>query len=164
MPRVASFSFVNDVPTEGGLYALYGGSGRSQRVAYVGISRSSLRQRIRQHFVRQDSSIVTGTSAVSLNPNLVTRVEWWVHERFDDVNTLRAAEIVAFDQLNPVLRSSGRPHGDATEIAEAPDFRSWMIDVLASPTGCASVRSLSNAWEKIDALEQRIRALEVESR
>jgi excinuclease UvrABC nuclease subunit len=62
---------------------LYGGTGRGRHVAYVGIS-GNLRNRIRQHFLRRDSSVVTGTSAASLNPDLVTRIEWWLHERFEE--------------------------------------------------------------------------------
>jgi hypothetical protein len=79
-----------------------GGTGQSRHVAYVGIS-GNLRSRIRQHFLHRDSSIVTGTSAASLNPGLVTRLEWWPSEKFEDRSKLQAAERVAFDVLEPTL-------------------------------------------------------------
>ena len=63
---------ISALPNAPALYALYGGKGQRKFVAYIGIA-DKLRQRISQHLVRRDSSIVTGTSIVSLNPDQVTQ-------------------------------------------------------------------------------------------
>lgn len=67
---------ISELPGAPAVYAMYGGLGRAAYVAYVGLA-SNLRQRLTQHFIRRDSSVVTGAAAVSLNPDLITRVEWW---------------------------------------------------------------------------------------
>ena len=61
------FSTAYDLPNRPAVYALYSGNGNSRYVAYVGIA-GKLKQRITQHFIRRDSSVATGVSAVSLNP------------------------------------------------------------------------------------------------
>jgi hypothetical protein len=40
--------------------------------------------------------VVTGASAVSINPDLVTQVRWWLHPSFQDPAHVAAAELVAF--------------------------------------------------------------------
>ena len=86
---------------------MYGGHDRARYVAYVGIA-DKLKRRIVQHLVSRDSSIATGTSAVGLNPDYVTEIRWWEHQRFSDRNALIAAELVAFEFFDPALRSRGR--------------------------------------------------------
>jgi excinuclease UvrABC nuclease subunit len=61
------------------VYAMYGAHGSDLDVAYVGIE-GHLKRRIEQHLIRRDSSVTTGTSVVSLNPELVTKLHWWEHE------------------------------------------------------------------------------------
>ncbi|MCD4782602.1 MAG: GIY-YIG nuclease family protein [Candidatus Eremiobacteraeota bacterium] len=91
-----SSSFLSNVPKYPAVYAMYGGTGRSQYVAYVGIAKN-LRQRLEQHLIRRDSSVTTGTSASTLNPDYVTEIRWWTHSRFSDRAALEAAEIIAFN-------------------------------------------------------------------
>jgi hypothetical protein len=74
---------LSQVPNGPAVYALYGGRGRGAHIAYVGMT-DKLRQRIAQHLVRRDSSVVTGVSVVSLNPNLVSEMRWWHHITFQD--------------------------------------------------------------------------------
>jgi hypothetical protein len=89
------------------VYALFGGHGKGLYVAYVGIA-DSLKRRIVQYLVRRDSSVATGTSAVGLNPDYVIVVDWWEHPDFAERFKLQVAELVAFDVLNPALRSRGK--------------------------------------------------------
>jgi excinuclease UvrABC nuclease subunit len=70
-----------DVPKGPAIYAMYGGEPPRSWVAYVGDA-GNLRQRLTQHFVNRDSSVVTGTSAAGLNIDHVTRVDWWEHPRW----------------------------------------------------------------------------------
>src|SRR5215469_8911275 len=73
---------IAQLPNVPAVYALYGGQSRALHVAYVGLA-TKLKSRIMQHLVTRDSSVTTGIHAVSLNPDFVTRVEWW--EYFDFV-------------------------------------------------------------------------------
>lgn len=164
MHTTTSFDFVGDLPTDPAIYALYGGTGRGRHVAYVGTS-SNLRNRIRQHFVRRDSSIVTGTSAASLNPDLVTRLEWWLHERFADTTARRAAELIALEVFEPALRSRGRVTEEAESLSEDPQFRTEMEEFFEEePTGSVEVPTLSDALDRIQELEGRVSELEEEIR
>lgn len=63
------------LPRVPAVYLMLGGSPRF--AAYVGIG-GDLRERVSQHLVKRDSSVVTGTTAVGLNPDHVREVglEW----------------------------------------------------------------------------------------
>ena len=74
---------IKNLPSVPAVYALVGGRGSRSYVAYVGIG-GKLKGRIVQHLVRKDSSVTTGTTATSLNPEHVTQVRWWEAEEFID--------------------------------------------------------------------------------
>ncbi|MHA2067885.1 MAG: hypothetical protein ACXABY_26270 [Candidatus Thorarchaeota archaeon] len=157
MKRVSSISKLPSCPA---VYALYGGKDRGVYVAYVGTSKS-MKQRIGQHLVNRDSSVTTGTSAVGLNADYVTKIAWWEHSGFDDQDFLRAAELVAFDVLDPALRSRGQVTDRAKELHGSKDFHREMTAVFqAEPAGELSIPSLEEALNRIDELERRIAALE----
>ena len=121
-----------DTPNRSAIYALYAGSGRSHYVVCVGIA-GKLRQRLIQHFVRRDSSVTTGVSAVSLNPDLITDIEWWENRAFDECAALEAAELIAFEQMEPALRSRGAARQEARQSAAKPEFRQQMMELLSGP-------------------------------
>ena len=149
-----------DVPRRPAVYALYGGRSKKAWVAYVGIA-GNLRQRLVQHFERRDSSIVTGVSAVGLNIDAVTSVEWWESRDFDDRTRLRAAEVIAFEVLDPALRSRGGVTREAEELAGTKRFSAKMQRLLANgPTGRYRPTSLTELEEKIAQLQQRVENLE----
>jgi hypothetical protein len=104
------------IPNSPGIYALYSGESR-RYVAYVGIA-GNLKNRIGQHLVRRDSSVTTGTGAVRLDPDHVREVAWWSSPFFDDRCRLEAAELLAFEVLNPTLRSRGVPSEQVRELGE----------------------------------------------
>jgi hypothetical protein len=66
---------ISRLPGVSAMYAMYGGRGRGLHVAYVGIA-DDLRGRISQHLIKRDSSVTTGTSAVGLNPDLISEIRW----------------------------------------------------------------------------------------
>ncbi len=153
-------SSVRELPSEPAVYAMYGGQGRSAYVAYVGLA-GNLRQRLAQHLISRDSSVVTGVSAVSLNPELVTRVEWWTGEGFEERAVLEAAELIAFDVLEPVLRSRGGITERAKQLHADANFNEKMRTMFASPpAGVLTIHSLQHALERIEELERRVKALE----
>ncbi len=105
-------------PKKPGVYALYAGIAGNKYVAYVGIAKN-VRQRLVQHLIRRDSSIVTG---VSLNPDKVTEVRWWILPD-EESKYLQEAEVVAFNVLNPVLRSRSPISEPVHYIARSDDFK-----------------------------------------
>jgi hypothetical protein len=112
--------------------------------------------------LRRDRSVVTGTSAASLNPDLVTRIEWWLHDRFEEREFLQAAELIAFDELDSALRSRGIITAGAEALAERKDVDQMVRSMLKEPTGSVDVPTLSEALSAIERLEERIDALEKE--
>ena len=154
------FSPIYNLPTVPAVYALYSGGRGPQYVAYVGIA-GILKRRIVQHFIRRNSSVTTGASAVSLNPDLLTRMEWWEHPTFDKTVNLKAAEMLAFDVLQPALRSRGREDKAGRDVYDDPKFKETMVALFdGKPTGAISFLTLTQAMHRIDHLEKRIEALE----
>lgn len=158
--RVLTTRFLSSLPNEPAVYALYGGHGSAAHVAYTGIA-GKLRQRVAQHLVLRDSSVATGTSAAVLNPDYVTRVEWWTRPEFSDRSVLEAAELVAFEVLNPALRSRGTTSAAARACYEDADFRARMREVFeGEPDESLDVPTLATALQRIEELEERLRVLE----
>lgn len=154
------FSSISDLPNVPAVYAMYGGRNRSRYVAYVGIA-GDLRSRINQHLVLRDSSIATGVSAVHLNPDYVSEIRYWTHENFGDTAFREAAEIIAFEILNPALRSRGAITARARQLCENPDFCGEMKLLFSGePTGFVIIPTLQTALEKINQLEKRIIEIE----
>ena len=101
------------LPRAPAVYAMYE-SGRW--VAYVGMA-GQRHSRLSQHFVRRDSSVVTPAAPVRLDIDHIRCVDWWEHESLADRDVLHAAELVAFDVLDPVLRSRGSPTAAARDVS-----------------------------------------------
>lgn len=154
------FSAISDLPDRPAIYVLHAGGSRTY-VAYVGIAGSSLRNRIRQHFLRRDSSVTTGTSAVSLDPDQVCELTWWEHERFGERHALEAAELVAFELFEPTLRSRGGVQSASERLARDGAFQQQMRAHLSSaPAGRIRFPTLADAFARIEKLEARLRELE----
>lgn len=157
MPVLTDLSALPSVPA---VYALYGGRGAVRSVAYVGVA-ERLKQRIRQHIVSRDSSVVTGVSVVRLNPDLITEVAWWTHPAFAERSGLEAAEMVAFDALQPTLRSRGASQSEARRLYQDEGFYAEMSALFAAgPAGTLAILTLSDALERIAELERRVATLE----
>ncbi|HEU5439601.1 MAG TPA: GIY-YIG nuclease family protein, partial [Ktedonobacterales bacterium] len=149
----------SQLPSGPAIYALFGGKERLH-AAYVGIA-GNLRSRIKQHLVNRDSSVTTGASPVSLNPELIIEVRWWEHPAFADRVRLEAAELVAFDVLEPTLRSRGSVSDAVCALQTDAAFYSAMrLLVSADPSGRLVIPTLQDALDRIERLEERVRALE----
>ena len=154
------FSLISKLPPVPAVYALYGVTGQRTYVAYVGKS-TNLKDRIEQHFIRRDSSVTTGVSAASLNPNRIAEIRWWRSDDFSGAAALEAAEEIAFQVLNPTLRSRGQTTQRARTLLDDPEFRGTMSAVFdKEPAGKIQFSDLSDAIERISDLEERVRALE----
>ncbi len=145
----------SDLPKVPAVYALYGGRDRTRHVAYVGVASTSLRSRIEQHLVRRDSSVTTGVSAVSLNPEHVTGLA------FAQKDVLHAAELVAFDVLAPALRNRGGVRSGARALYGDDAFRRGLTALFGSePSGRMEVLTLGDTLEHIAQLQRRVEAIE----
>ncbi len=154
---------IKDLPLVPAVYALLGGHGSRSYVAYVGIA-GKLKGRIVQHLVRRDSSVTTGTTATSLNPDHVTEVRWWEAEEFMDEDSLHAAEVLAIEVLDPALRSRGSVRSKALELLDAPEFdERFRVLFEGEPTGKLEVPNLAGALERIAELEKRLGEFEAGS-
>jgi hypothetical protein len=149
-----------DLPQAPGVYALFGGRGGGHHVAYVGIG-SKVRTRVQQHLLRRNSSVTTGESVVSLNPDLVTEVRWWCRDEFDRPGVLEAAEQVAFEVLSPTLRSRGRLGSEAEVALRRAGFRERMVTVFEGDAdGRLTIPTMADALERLAKLEDRVQQLE----
>ena len=150
----------SDIPAWEAVYAMYDRT-PSSAAAYVGES-ANLRARLVQHFVRRDSSVVTGASAAGLNIDLVRVVQWWEHDCFDDKTRRVAAELVAFDVLDPTLRSRANASDGAWKIYDDDEqFTARMRDLFATPpTGRLTLPSLADVAQDVADLADRVEALE----
>lgn len=155
---------IADLPSQPAVYALYGGRGRGLHLAYIGSARD-LRTRITQHLIRRDSSVTTGASVVTLNVDLVTQARWWEHPGFAEESRLLAAELIAFELMEPVLRSRSQPQEQARQLAADATFSAQMRELFAGePTGRLTLPTLQDALERIAALEERLNTLEAQLR
>lgn len=158
-PGVKAITSINELPTGAAVYAMYGGDERPD-VAYVGMG-EKLRQRIRQHLVLRDSSATTDSGAVRLHPDYVSAVAWWEHASFADALSLAAAELVAFDVLEPRMRSRGGITEAAQAKAAETAFRDEMTTVFKSePAGRLELMTFARLVKRVAELERRLEQLE----
>ena len=154
------YSSLSELPNTPAVYAMYGGKGPGLYCAYVGVA-GKLKGRVLQHLVRRDSSVTTETSAVVLKPEYITQIRWWEHQDFAERHILEAAELVAFDILNPILRSRGAIQEKSRQLYSDETFRSSMEALFqGEPSGQIALMTLQDAFERIAELEQRVMKLE----
>lgn len=151
---------ISDLPNTPAVYAIYGGQGRHAYPAYVGSTRH-LKTRIQQHLISRDGGVSASTSAVSLNADHVTEVRWWRSLDFRNPSKRRAAESLAAEELNPVLRTRDRISNEAKLHMADPQFCNRMqILFRQESSGCLILPTLGGALDRIAELEQRVFALE----
>jgi hypothetical protein len=151
---------VSLLPNVSAVYALYGGHGRTLHVVYVGLA-ERLRLRVEQHLVQHSSSVTTGVSAAGLNPEQITELRWWADASFKKRPALQAAELIAFEVLDPALRSRGRVAKQAHQLVADKTFHDKVKALFKGPaTGRLSLPSLQDALDRIAMLEHRIEYLE----
>ena len=148
---------LSSIPKTAGIYAMYD---RSGGVAYVGLS-TNLRGRIEQHIIRRDSSVATGVSATVLNPDNVCCICWWLNPKFSERAYLEAAEVVAFKELNPSLRSRGKVTNRTKPFLENQTFCDEMARLFrGDPSGIFHPKTFDNLVDLVLKLEKRVSELE----
>lgn len=148
---------LKSIPNEPGIYAMYDKGG----VAYVGQG-GKLRNRIKQHLIRHDSSATIVPAPVRLNPDKVRQVHfWWNHESFSDKNKREAAEFVAFKVLKPSLHSRGKVSKNAQNILKDQQFCNDMARLFSGDSdGIYRPTTLDNLADMVFKLHKRVSELE----
>lgn len=148
-----------DLPNIPAVYMLFGGKKGNKFVAYVGIA-DKLRRRVSEHLIRRDSSITTATSIVSLNPDYITEIQWWSYPNFTERGFLEAAEEIAFEIFNPVLRSRGKLTSRAQDLLNNTEFRNEMQILFNSPpNGKLEFLDFQDVVDRIFQIEKNIALL-----
>jgi hypothetical protein len=128
-------------------------------VAYVGLG-GNLRQRIEQHLIRRDSSVVAGIQAVGLRAEHVRQVDWSEDAGFSDDERLQAVEVVAFDVLEPALRSRGGIGEAARALSKDDNFRTQMHRLFrGQPSGRLPLPALGQLPNQVADLERRLASI-----
>jgi hypothetical protein len=150
MHRVVDISGLPDSPA---LYVFEGGKGTVKFVAYVGTA-DHLRNAVNRHMNRRDSHEVIGTSAVSLNPDYITGLDWWEHPFFSASGSLEAAEILAMEIFDPIIRSRSAPSRRAKDLLQDRVFKQEITQLLKdTPSGSMSFPFFQDLVERITSLE-----------
>ena len=98
---------------------------------------------------------MTGASAVSLNPDKVTEVRWWLHPLFDTY--LAEAELVAFRVLDAVLRSRQKVSPPAEFISKRQDFAQKMEKLFSGPpSGSVEIPTFLELNRRVADLEKTV--------
>lgn len=85
---------------------------------------------------------------------------WWEHSAFAERIRIEAAELVAFEVLEPTLRSRGAIRTEARRTYNDVSFHAEMLRLFANePTDRRSIPTLQDALERISKLERRLAAL-----
>ena len=97
---------------------------------------------------------------MGINPDYVTEICWWEHRRFSKRTPREDAELVAFDPLDPALRSRKRVGKAAQELSKDRRFRTEMKMLLKNPSGHVRIPSLEDVWRRLSAFENRLEEIE----
>jgi hypothetical protein len=74
---------------------------------------------------------------------------------------LEAARLIAFDLLEPALRGGSDPPHEARKLYNEPPFVARMMELIRErPAGHLVIRSLDDAWDRIDDQQRRLADLE----
>jgi hypothetical protein len=104
-----------------------------------------------------------GSSAVGVNIDLISHVDWWEHPDFTDDDHRHAAEMIAFDVLDPALRSRGNPRKSAKRLSEDAAFREEMVVLFhGPPTGRFLPPRIGDLAAELRDLTKRVAAIEAD--
>jgi hypothetical protein len=88
-------------------------------------------------------------------------LRWWADSSFRKRSALQAAELIAFEVLDPVLRSRGNIPKQAKQLLADETFKDHVRALIAGPpTGRLLLPRLQDALDRIAMLEQRLKDLE----
>jgi hypothetical protein len=105
---------------------------------------------------------MTGASAVCLQPAMIGGVWWWTDPALADVTRRRAAELVAFDVVEPNITSRAGISPAAQTLSREPDFRAWCEDLFRRQRHELTFMGVGDLARELRALQARIASLEAE--
>ena len=148
-----SFDEVKHLPQLPGINGFKRPNNIQDNYSYIGLS-NKLRESVSQPLFKRDSSVATGASAISLNPDKIAECHWWIHESFGTREYLEAAELIAFERFNFTLVSRLTPSTRALEIPNDEVFKKQMDKLFSNvPSGYIKFYDLSWAINKIKELD-----------
>ena len=96
-----------------------------------------------------------------LNPDKVSCIRWWLHPKFSNKAHREAAEVVAFEVLNPSLRSRGKVTKRAKDVLKDQTFRDEIACLFrGKPSGVFYPKTLDNLADLVLELHNRVSELE----
>ncbi len=96
-----------------------------------------------------------------MQASFLSELRWWEHPDFADSNLLRAAEFVAADLFEPVLRSRMPIGSQVAELVDDEDLRERTRSLLlGEPSGRLLLPSAEQLLERLSEFERRLQALE----
>jgi hypothetical protein len=99
--------------------------------------------------------------AVGLRADHVRQVDWWEDAGFSDDVRLQAAELVAFDVLEPALRSRGGIGEAARALSKDDNLRTQMDRLFrGQPSGRLTLPALGQLANQVADLERRLASIE----
>jgi len=148
-----------ELPTRPAIYAFYG-SGPVPVPIFIGVA-EALRPRVVEQLVTSGGGTARNDSALAFRPDWIDQLRWWEHADFDDRHALRAAEFVASDLLDPLLRSRIQITEQSRRLYEDERFREAMRALFTDPpAGSLRFPTVSLVLERLATLEGRLSALE----
>jgi len=150
---------LGEVPNIPCVYIFLGGKERAEHIVYVGIA-NKLRDRLIQHLVNYDSSVTCGMSTARIIPDKVSKIKYWSHREFKNRVKLEAAELIAFDFFNPILKSRGKIRTESIVLASNAKFKKTMENLFSDhPLGIFIRLDLDDVIERLLKLEKKIEGM-----
>lgn len=134
---------LSTIPTDAGVYCMFD---LDEKPAYAGQT-SNLRSRLRQHFIRQDSSV---TSYGRLDPWDIASVAWWKTEQTDRAEQDLLGEFQPY--LNFAVESDNQPLQGVLDIGE-PD---GTFALMAEDEQIFRRQPYNRAKQKIDHMNRML--------
>ena len=148
------------IPKEPGVLAYYGAG---QRPVYL-TSTNRLLGCVEFNLLRRGGVFSSrSSSAVTINPDKITRVTWWVHDEFLDRSKLRAATVLASEILKPKLSIglASRANDEIEAFQDCEDFNESMKALFhSSPSGSFVPTNLGNLASLVFELRECVELLQ----
>jgi hypothetical protein len=151
------------LPLRPAVYVLHGfGVSVDEAPVFVGVA-ENLRRRAAEQLVI-DHGQLSSSSSLPLRAGWISELRWWEHPSFEDRHALRAAELVASEHLDPLLRSRVDISALARRIYEEDESRARLLSIFqAPPTGSLPLPSLAALMQRIEDIDSRLQRLAADS-
>jgi hypothetical protein len=147
------------LPLQPAVYVLHGvGASLDDPPVFVGMA-ENLRRRATEQLVIEQGRLAP-SSSLAMRAGWLSQLRWWEHPSFEDRHVLRAAELVASEHLDPLLRSRVDITGPARRIYEEDESHARLLTIFqAPPTGTLHLPTLSELTKRINNIDHHLQLL-----